>query len=95
MPEDTSKLLGLIDEIATIGGDCINTDGIISVYVNRHIKPPMQIHLDDKAMDKLLAHYADKAQLTKHDAELDRKSIMFFDTVEVFCLIPRLVEEAG
>ena len=89
------NLLRLIKDMGTIGQGFMDYEDFISVYVYRTDNPPTQVHLRPEAMDKLMVHYADKAQLTKHDAELDRKSIMFFDTVEAFCLIPRLVEEAG
>lgn len=90
MPEDTSKLLGLIEDLAIIAEDATSTEGLLSVSINTLRTDPtylVDVHLREDCFSKFKGHYPGKVKTGDHDKTYFRESIVFFDVVEVFCLI--------
>lgn len=88
MPEDTSKLLGLIEDLAIIAEDAVNTDGVLGIMIDNNREYPVRLHLN--SLDKLKKHYPGKIKVEEdHSDKFIKESMVLFDDVEVFCLIDK------
>jgi len=92
MPEDTSKLLSLLEDLAIIAEDATKTEGLIRASINNLQSEstfPVEVHMSAECFSKFKRHYPGKVKTGDHDETRVRESIIFFDVVEVFCLIER------
>ncbi len=87
MPEDTSKLLGLIEDLATIAEDAPKTEGLI--FVTLSPDSPVEVHVGNKSLEKLKKYYPGKVIVEDHSDEYVQESMVFFDEVKVYALIAK------
>jgi hypothetical protein len=87
MPENTSKLLGLLEDLAIIADDAVNIEGLISASINTirlESDCKVKVHMDWVTFTKLKKHYPGKAQTKDFTETHVKESMMFFDIVDVF-----------
>ncbi len=90
MPENTSKLLGLLEDLAIIADDVAQAGDILSIYMSKNraaYEWPVKILMN--SLDKLKKHYPGKTEIKDHSDEYFQESMIFFDTVQIFCLIEK------
>lgn len=90
MPEDTSKLLDLIEDLAIIAENAANTVGMLHVTIAP--KTPIrenliEVHLSHDIFDNLRKLYPGKTKTSDFSKDNLERSMIFYDEVKVFCLI--------
>ena len=87
MPEDTSKLLGLIEDLAIIAEDAASADGVLNITIRKPLSEgECTVYIQLRSLDKLKRHYPGKVNTKDHSDLYNKESIILFDDVEVFCL---------
>ncbi len=86
MPENTSKLLGFLEDLAIIADNAPEGVGttFVTLYPNSSL---VEVHLGPESLEELKKHYPGKVEVRDQSEEYIRESMIFFDTVKVFTLI--------